>query len=251
MKKAFSTQFSRLGKHIFYALFLTTWVLSSCSEEDDPVVFVISEDDAAEFVAVVLSVNTYGFSANAIRFSEDIANDLLCGSQANDAGSISETSADGTITYNYHFNEAYAYVCTSEGGTVQYSFTADQELSTLRSDVDSDISGIWTLGNIDDATTDYSLSGVYNRSSQRDSKTDELPSAFIETALEFEGLTIDRSSGYLIGGTANFELSGSQIGASGQTFEGVILFSDPEFTQVMFTDGSTYILNLLTGEIQS
>ncbi len=251
MKKVISNMFSRVGKRLLLILLVTGTLLSSCGDDDgDPVIFVISEDDAAEFVAVVLSVNTYGFSANAIRFSEDVANSLLCGTQLEDSGTISDTSIDGTITYSYNFNESYSYLCDANGGTVQYSFIADQELSTLRSDVDSDISGIWTLGNIDNSESSYSLSGVYNRSSDRDSKTDELPSAFIMTGLEFEALSIDKSNGYLVGGTANFELSGSQIGTEGQLFQGVINFSNPEATQVVFTDGNTYVLNLLTGEIQ-
>lgn len=250
MKKKFSNLTSEVSRYLLLISMAASVFLTSCSDDEEPVVFVISEDDAAEFVAVVLSVNTYGFAANAIRFSEEVSSSLSCGAQLEDSGTISDTSVDGTITYSYNFNESYSYVCDANGGTVQYSFIADQELSTLRSDVDSDISGIWTLGNIDNAGSSYSLSGIYSRSSDRDSKTDELPSAFIITGLEFQGLAIDKSSGYLVGGTAGFELSGSQIGTAGQAFEGVINFSDPEATQVVFTDVSTYVLNLLTGEIQ-
>lgn len=250
MKKKFSDIISGVGRYFMLVPIAAGVSLTSCSDDEEPVVFVISEDDAAEFVAVVLSVNTYGFAANAIRLSEDVSNSLSCGTQLGDSGLISDTSIDGTVTYSYNFNESYSYVCDANGGTVQYSFVADQELSTLRSDVDSDISGIWTLGNIDNSESSYSLAGIYKRSSDRDSKTDELPSAFIMTDLEFQGIAVDKSSGYLVGGTADFILTGNQIGTTGQTFEGVIDFSDPEATLVIFTDGSTYVLNLLTGEIQ-
>ncbi len=250
MKTKFSNAIGRFGKYFFLALIIVSMALTSCSDDEEPVVFVISEDDAAEFVAVVLSVNTYGFSANAIRFSEDVSNALLCGSQQTDMGTISDTSSDGTINYSYHFDESYGYICNSDGGMVQYSFVADQQLSTLRSDVDSDISGIWSLTNIDNDEPNYTLSGVYSRSSDRDSKTDELPSAFIMTGLEFEGISINKTSGYLVAGNANFELSGRQAGTDGQVFQGIINFVDPEATEVIFTDGSTYVLNLLTGDIQ-
>ena len=228
MKKKFSNLMSGISKYFLLVSIMASTFLTSCSEEEseEPVIFVLSEDDAAEFIAVVLSVNTYGFAANAIRFSEDVSNSISCGAQLGDSGTISDTSMDGTITYNYDFNESYSYICDASGGTVQYSFVADQELSTLRSNVDSNISGIWTLGNIDNAESNYSLVGIYSRSSDRDSKTDELPSALIMTDFEFQGIAIDKSNGYLVGGTA-----------------------DSKATLVVFTDGSTYVLNLLTGEI--
>ena len=237
-------------KLMLLALISSAVLFSSCSDDDDePVVFVVNEEDAAEFVAVVLSVNTYGFSSNAIRFSEEVADNLSCGSQTQDSGTINETSSDGTITYSYDFTEAYTYICDTEGGSVSYSFVAEQQLITLRSDIDSDISGIWTVTDIDNSEPSYNLSGVYERSSDWDSKTDELPAAFITVDLSFTDLKVDKSSGDLVGGTSQFELSGSQTDTDGQMFQGAINFSDPEATEVVFTDGGTYTLNMRTGEI--
>ena len=237
-------------KPILLILISSAFLFSSCNDDDEePVVFVINEEDAAEFVAVILSVNTYGFSSNAIRFSEDVVDNLSCGSQMQESDIINETSSDGTISYSYDFTETYSYSCDTEGGSVSYSFLAEQQLTTLRSDVDSNIAGIWTVTDIDNSEPSYNLSGIYDRSSDWDSKTDELPPAFIITDLSFTDLKVDKSSGDLVGGSAQFELSGSQIDTDGQMFQGIINFSDPEATEVVFTNGGTYILNMRTGEV--
>ncbi|KYG72381.1 hypothetical protein AWN68_11485 [Roseivirga echinicomitans] len=249
MKKSITSKLTL--KSAIMALIAGIIFFTSCSSDDadEPVVFVIDEGDAAEFVAVVLSVNTYGFSANAIHVSEVVADNMTCGSQSQDSEIIKKTSLDGTVTYNYAFDESYTYSCDVPGGSVTYSFLAEQQLSTASSYVDSDISGIWTVSDIDNSEPSYMLSGIYKQNSDRDLTTDELPSAFITTDLYFTDLKIEKETGYLIGGTSQFELAWRQIDSDGQVFQGTINFSDPEATEVIFTDGGTYVLNMLTGEI--
>jgi len=238
-------------KPAIIVLIASAFSFTSCNSDDadEPVVFVIDEGDAAEFVAVVLSVNTYGFSANAIHVSEVVADNMECGDQSEDSGIVSESSLDGTVTYNHAFDESYTYSCDAPGGSVTYSFLAEQQLSTASSYVDSEISGIWTVKDIDNSEPTYLLSGTYKQDSDRDLTTDELPSAFITADLDFTDLKIEKETGYLIGGISRFQLAWSQIDSDGQAFNGTINFTDPEATEVIFTDGGTYVLNMLTGEI--
>ena len=248
--KKLMTNFKLTFKRTLIALLSSAVLFSACSDEDDdPVVFVVDEDDAAEVVAVVLSVNTYGFASAAARFSQDVADYLSCGVQEQNAGTIDDTSNDGTVSYNYVYDETYSYSCDTEGGTVNYSFIAEQALTTLRYDTDSDISGIWAVTDIDNSQPSYNLAGVYETHSERDSKTDESPAAFFTVDLNYSDLKVDKSSGDLVGGSSQFKVSGRQIDTEGEDFEGTIYFDDPEATKVEFTDGGTYILNMRTGEI--
>lgn len=250
MKKLIAKVKEKAMRSLFMVVLATSVVMTGCSDdEEEPVVFVIDEEDAAEVVAVVLSVNTYGFSANVVRFSEEVANDLTCNTLEHDEGTISEASADGNITYSYMFDETYSYACDAQGGTVNYSFEAEQTLTTLRYDSDSDISGNWALTDIDNPAPSYNLTGVHEYASDWDAKTDEQPSAFIDYGMDFTDLKVEKATGDLVGGTSQFELTGRRIDGESETYEGTINFSDPEATEVVFSNGGTYVLNMHTGEI--
>ncbi|MDN5205588.1 hypothetical protein QQ008_29660 [Fulvivirgaceae bacterium BMA10] len=226
--------------------------MTACDNDDEPqvVVFQVNEEDAAEIIAVFLSINTYGFSANVDYIAEQVAGTLVCGQTVSDSDSFSDSSADGAINYTYNFTESYTYQCGTNDGMVNYGFVASQSLSTLRADILNDISGNWTLTDIDSNTENHQLSGEYQRSGSWEFKTGEEESFSVNMTIDFNNLLVEKATGYLNGGSAVFGLIGEKSESESSNYSGIVSFNSPEETIVEFNNGGTYILNMKTGDIQ-
>lgn len=62
-------------------------VFTSCSDDDnEEVVNIVSEEQAAEIVATSLAYNTYGMAANVNYVSDEISTILNCDEQATSSG---------------------------------------------------------------------------------------------------------------------------------------------------------------------
>jgi len=204
------------------ALFAIPFITTSCSD-DEPEPVTITIDDAAELVAFSVADRTYG-AVNNLNF---VANSVLGLVDCNESESIfrtvNETSADGEISVTYDISENYSKTCGTEE-IVNYSFNADQMLTSNRLDLDHDLNGSWTVGGVQSGSTELTYNGSYSRSglwtyNLEDNHIDNVTFSSI-----LSNLKADPSDGRITGGTATFMMNGTSTVYDSYSYEGNIEF---------------------------
>jgi hypothetical protein len=230
------------------ALFAIPFITISCSDDDEPEPVTITIDDAAELVALSIANRTYGV-VNDLNY---VANNVLelvdCNESESTSRTANETSSDGEITVTYDISENYSKTCGTEE-IVNYSFNADQLLTSNRLDLEHDLNGSWAVGGIESGSTELTYNGSYSRSglwtyNLEDNHIDNVTFSSI-----LSNLKADPSDGRITGGIATFMMNGTSAVYDSYSYEGNIEFQGSDISIITFQTGEQYELNLETGTV--
>lgn len=222
---------------------------TSCSEDDNPDSVNITVDDAAEFVAYSIAARTYGAVDNLNYVTEEVLDMISCGESETNDETIIDTSDDREISVSYDLSETYSKTCEGTE-TVNYSFTADQELTSVRFDLDHDISGSWTIEGVQEGATEITYNGPYDRSGLWTFNLQEDHTDNVSYNSTFTELTFDPNTKRITGGTATFTLDGTSTVYDPFSYSGDVEFLGSDVSIITFSSGEQYELNLETGKIE-
>lgn len=145
------------------ALFTIPLITTSCSDDDEPEPVTITIDDAAELVAFSVANRTYGAVNNLNYVANSVLGLVACNESESISRTVNDVSADDEISVTYDISENYSKTCGTEE-IVNYSFNADQMLTSERLDLDQDLNGSWTVGGVESGSTELTYNGSYSRS---------------------------------------------------------------------------------------
>lgn len=230
----------------FLFLFGTMLLTTSCEEDNNTL--VITVDDAAELVAFSMANRTYG-AVNDLNYVAEAVIDLInCGESETNNRTLSEDGPAENISVTSEFTESYSRACEGEE-IITYNFTADQLLTSVRFDLDQQITGDWTVAGVQENAVQYTYNGPYSRNGSwtynlKENHTDE-----VIYSTNFIEVTYDPSSERITGGTATFTLDGTSTVHEPYSYSGDVAFSGSDLALITFATGEQYELNLETGDI--
>lgn len=231
--------------YVFVAVAIVSF--SACDDDDEPAV-VVTVDDAAELVAYSIAKRTYGAVHNLNYLAENIVNTLECNESNTTSRTVSDSSIDGEINVSYDITESYSKLCDSLE-TINYSFNALQELSSIRLDAEQAIDGDWTVIGFEDNASTVSYSGDYNRTGTWIYNLDKNHVDQVSFTSQLNSLMASLADGQITAGDANFELVGTSTVHADYSYQGSIVFYENNIAVISFQSGEQYELNLETGDI--
>ena len=228
------------------ALFAIPFMTTSCSEVDEPITITI--DDAAELVAFSIANRTYGAVNNLNYVANSVLGLVDCNESESTSRTVNEISADGEISVSYDISENYSKTCGTEE-IVNYSFNADQMLTSHRLDLDQDLNGSWIVGGVQSGSTELTYNGSYSRSGLWTYNLDNNHIDNVTFSSMLNNLKADPSDGRITGGTATFMMNGTSTVYDSYSYEGNIEFQGSDISIITFQTGEQYELNLETGTV--
>ena len=230
------------------AFFIIIFTTSSCSDDDQSEQVAITIDDAAELVAFSVANRTYG-AVNNLNY---VANNILvlvgCNESESNTRTVNEMSVDGEIAVTYDISENYSKTCSMEE-IVNYSFNADQILTSPRLDLDQDLNGSWTIGGVQTGSMELTYNGTYSRSGLWTYILDDNHTDNVTFSSMLSNLKADPLDGRITGGMATFMMTGTSTVHDSYSYQGEIEFQGSDISMITFQTGERYELNLETGEV--
>ncbi|WP_281752325.1 hypothetical protein [Neptunitalea chrysea] len=234
-----------MRKVLVAILVLMLGILSSCQDDDDVVIvrYVYAYEDAEEILAESIAYGSYGFVANLRQASEEIQTNT-CEQSINNSDSFSDTNLWGSVTYDYMYTEEYTNYCNPEA-YVTYDLEATQNLGAYNYDFEHDISLNFQVTGLDVSSDSEYYLGDYDRSGEwKALYDDDLRYTFI-LDIDFENLSVSKSSNKIYAGEANFVLE-QVYNAPGlvYTYSGSIEFLSENEAKVTYDNGESFIIYL-------
>lgn len=245
---------SNIKKFGLYLIAIMAISFTSCNTDDDvcstddEVVIVITEETAVEIITSSLAYNTYGMASNVNYVSDEISTILNCDEQATNSGTNNFTSVFGNVTSIYQFNEFYSKTCVPSE-VIEYSITAFQDTDAVYFTSQENVEADFTVVGLDDTSTNEIYSGSYHREGNWFSKSFN-DSFDVEYDMNFSDLYVNKTSYNIVSGISSFSMAANYSETSESTsFNGTVTFLNEGEAQLDFNNGSSYLLNLETGEI--
>lgn len=238
----------KFNKWLMIALVATTFLSTSCDNDDEDDTVVITVDDAAELVAFSLANRTYGLVHTLNNVAEEVLDLVDCNESQSSSDSVSDSSSDGEVSVTYELTEDYSKDCEGEE-TVNYGFSIQQVLSSVRFDYDIEIIGTWTIAGVQDGSTEITYNGPYDRSglytyNLQDDHTDDV--SYNST---MNDVTYSPDLERITGGTSTFSMEGTSTVYEPYAYGGTVEFQGSDISIITFDTGEQYELNLETGEV--
>lgn len=225
-------------------------LVTSCETDgdDEVVVVVISEERAAEIVAASLAYNTYGLASNVNYFSNGISDELNCGEQGSNSGTLNYSSIFGNVASTYQFDEDFSKSC-EPAEAIAYSIDAFQDIDAVYFDSRQDVESKFTVTGLETGATNELYSGSYQREGDWFSKI-YLDSLDLLYMMNFTDLSVDKDTYFIVSGTSTFSLEVDYSETMDRsTFSGTVTFINEDEARIDFENGDSYLLDLETGEI--
>jgi len=230
----------------FLTLFAISFSSTSCNKDEE--ITLVTVDDAAELVAFSIANRTYG-AVNDLNY---VANNVLvavgCNESESNARKVTETSIDGEISVTYDISENYAKSCNGEE-MITYSFNADQELTSVRLNLDQNITGTWSVAGVENSSTELTYNGDYNRTGLWTYNLDDNHTDNVTFSSVLQEIKANPDNGQITSGTANFQINGTSTSDDAYSYSGSIEFQGNDISIITFQTGEQYELNLETGEV--
>lgn len=233
---------------LLLALFAISFSSTSCSKDEEEITFV-TVDDAAELVAFSIANRTYG-AVNDLNY---VANNVLATIDCNESESasrkVTESSADGEISVIYDISENFAKSCAGEE-MVTYTFNANQDLSSVRLNLDQDITGTWSVAGVQNNSTSLTYNGEYNRTGLWTYNLEDNHSDNVTFNSLLQNINANPDNGQITSGAASFQMSGTSTIHDAYSYKGNIEFQGNNISIITFETGERYELNLETGTVE-
>ncbi len=233
-----------LGVSLLAGIFFT-----SCDNDDNEIIIVISEERAAEVIASSMAYNTYGLTANIEYISFLIDEGLDCNEQITNTDVIQYNSVFDAIAYIYTFTENYSKEC-QEIEQINYAIEANENLDALYFQSQEDIVADFDVQGIDQSETEESFSGRYERDGDWHSKIYH-DTLIVDFTTNLNAITIDKTIGRIVSGTSTFDLTLNYSESTEMSnYTGNVVFLNSTDARIDFENGASYLLNIETGHIE-
>lgn len=229
-------------------------LMASCNEESTP---IIDTEEAADLVGSSLATNSSGVNAVAADVAEAANNGVenaggrvqTCGVE--ETASYTRTSPGGSdITYDYSLSYSYLLSCTN--ANIPETFSADLDYSGVfeSTRVKSDNTGAAELevGTLEGSFTTFEINGTFTRNGSFESKVQNKTNSTSSIEFTLSKLTVSKSTQQITGGTATVTVTGSVSGKGDFSKTATVTFLGNLQGEIAI-DGTTYSVNLTTGEI--
>lgn len=231
--------------NLYFALIaiMGTLAFASCNKDDDDA--NVSMDDVSDAVEYSLTNTAEGLAATtdeAIHAYElaAVAKNGIADCGVNYDTTITRIGNTAAATYNYVYNIDYLLTCgVSDPISFAYNYAADGTYDLPRMASDDAAMAEWVLTGLDANSANYLLNGSYVRQGSQESKV-RLKRKFSSTiTYTLANISIDKTTGYINGGTATLTIAGSASSGGSFSFTGTATFTSTQVTVVL--DGESYV----------
>lgn len=217
--------------------------LTSC--EDDNVIVVIDPDlselDAQELMAVILSYDTYGLVAQFDQIGKAVEDLSECGETTENTET--ETGGYNRYDYEYTYTEIYTLNCEPERSVI-YDLSGRQDIDALNYDAVHDILTAFTTTGLEESSADEIHNGTYGRGGSWQSDNSDAGYDFEYDSTLFD-VRVSKETHQIQSGTGTFTLIQNYKGSGEQyTYTGTIVFLNAAQAEVTFEDGESFIVDL-------
>ena len=232
----------------FFTLIAVLFTLASCETEPTEEMpqeeaVQMTEEEAVEIVSAALTTDTQGIAKEVEEVEEaaDVyALESNCGLEGDSTFtySVNRPNVSGAYTVSYQWQ----VICE---GLLPSIFKIEHQTSgqyeTLRMKSDDIAGSTWKLENLI-AGEHYNLSGTYERSGTQQTNFQEEKSFETELIIQVPDLSVDKQSGEILNGFAEFVLTGSSSSGTAIDHTGAIQFLGNQSANITI-NGNTYTIN--------
>lgn len=213
----------------------------------------VSNDDAASILAGSMASNSYGvtnissdISLNALN---SITTNLSCGLTKTDT-IIRKNAAGATATYNYKLIYSNKLNCNTSNlpDNIISKLTYTGNYSNQKLSLTNSGNNYCTIAGLTPTATVHVVNGEYKSMGTFKLKADSTNRGSANVDIVVKNLTINKSTQVIAGGTATVIVTGTTVKKGDFTYNGTLTFNGNNMT-TMSLNGTTYIINLATGDI--
>ncbi len=240
----------------------------SCEKEKDSDVNAISEDEAADIVAMALAENSSGavlVVETTTETTDKAINEESLSSESGLTLKSASTSACGfshdttfsiqnmngtVITFDYSFSYSYSLTCNQysipESMGISYSYNGNFDAPRLGSN--SSGNGSLTISGLELSAANYTFEGSYRQEGSSESKVRNQYTTSNSLEINFMAMVINKNTYKIEGGTASASLEGTVPQKGSFSFSCAITFNGDD-TATVIINGNSYLIDLEDGEI--
>jgi hypothetical protein len=222
--------------------------LSSCKDDNDEDA-EITVSDASDLVMSCMENGNFGVTeqlSQSVKLFEGLLTPTFCG--FSDDTTVLKYYGGQAIQYDYSLH--YQWIINCVGGAltstdVDFTTTGTNATSLLSGNMNG--TGDFNIGSIEPITTEYIITGTYDRTGRMKSKVRNENEFDYSLTLTFSNLKLDKDTYIVSSGSAAVALSCTLVGGSndGQswTFSGTITFNGNQ-NCVLTLNGANYTFQL-------
>jgi hypothetical protein len=223
----------------------------ACSDDDNNEA-AVANDEAAEMIASSVSSDAGGLAS--VLYDASVSSQANAGGRAQACGyseslDVAKTNLPGArITYSYAYHYDYALTCANNlPATYTSNIAYHGSLSTPRMSTENEGTGNLTIQTLDAAYQYFTFNGAYNRTGSFVSNIRNKNTSNSTITFEIDGITVDKESKTITGGSASITITGSVAGKGSFSYSGTITFPGGQLADLDI-NGTLYSLNIATGE---
>ncbi|MCB9188496.1 MAG: hypothetical protein H6600_04790 [Flavobacteriales bacterium] len=221
------------------------FAVSSCKKEDEQEK-TVSEEETSEVVAKSMESSNSGL-IEQIEESVQMANVALqnpiCALQYD--STIQKTYTSTSRTLDYTFNWGYQVNCSNNvPSDVTFSYNSSGNYSSLRMDADDEATGSIVLTQLLSSQSSYMANINYERIGNQESNFGNNSTFSSTLTITGSNIEVDKTSYEILGGSANFTISGSRDNGTNYSFSGMIQFLGGGSATVSFNNGNQYTISI-------
>lgn len=230
-------------------------VVAACSDEKVSPSQAISNDEAADDVALTLTTDVADLASDLFIIADDAENGRVSSSGTIAACGVTKDTTfikfyDGSfVSFNYTTSYEYELDCNSIGvpTTLAYTFISDGERSSRRLTSEGVSSGSLSATGLELSASSYTLNGSFSRDHSFAFTSN--PQRFLTSIsnVDLSNLLVSKSTGKIEGGFASFLIVG-ESGVDTYEYTAEVTFNG-DVTATVSIDNGVYTVNLATGEV--
>ena len=232
----------RPGKLFAFTVLITAVSFSACKKDSTTAATTtVTEADAADAVTEAVTPASAGMvtqSATAVVIVND--NSLACGT-ATDSTISGQNISGAAVTYNYLLAWNSLMTCTDNiPSSYTFNFTGKSNYDAPRISSADSTQASFSITGIEPGTTQYVFNASYIRNGSEVSKVREQRSFSSKITITSSNLTLDKTTGAILSGTATATISGAASGGANFSFSGTITFLGNQAATLVFASGTPY-----------
>lgn len=229
-------------------LLITTFYLTSCSKDNQPIVFnEVTEEDAVELIEASLQKSTGGLNETTKTYSEELATDITLNESC-------DTAYEESFTYSYNANSiqadyltnwSYQMTCTDldvpQSAVFEASSTGNYTTTRIVSEDAMETSA--RISGLQPSSLTLIFSGSFKREGAQKITTNfNIRNLSSSLRVDFTDLIVDKSTYAIISGTGTASLTGVNQNNS-FLFEGSVVFNG-NGSATLTINGNSYEINI-------
>jgi hypothetical protein len=221
------------------ALFFLLAMTVSCKKSNDTNATVMTEEEAAEVIALSVSGNTEALADQVVEIAT-AANTYGSTCAYSKDTTVTRTNSTGLYTWNYLFNWKWNVVCTAgipNSMTANYKMKGTYDTPRMGSN-DSSSANLAVTNLLIGAQ--YTYNGTYTREGSQVSKIRNQNSFSSKVLLNLSNLKVSKATGQIDAGTATASITGSTSAGNSFSYGGNISFTGSKTAVITLNNGNVY-----------